>query len=173
MIRRVSLRYFFFSSGGNFLKSKFSSPPPFSLTGSLVGLYQGIPSTFMGTIVLPSSSKGIFSFLGLFLRFTLSFSRIQVAFYIMSVAELYRWRRFPFTNFHTLSATGVEFTTRRRIGWRRNRTFENNPIHFIGGIGYGYRAEQRLRIRMLRIREKFVRFSVFHQISKIHNADGI
>ena len=91
----------------------------------------------------------------------------------MPVSVVLELRFDRFTNFHTLTATGVELTTGRRVNGAGNIPAQNNTVHLHIGVGNGYGGEQRFRVRMHRILENILRRTVLHHTAQIHNPDII
>ncbi len=107
----IKLRVSFLSRGGC----------SWSLVWERFGVYHGIPSTFIGAITLPSSSKvSIFFFLFCFFiygihRIPHNFLVVKVAGYKMPLLRLYcAWRNLG-ADIHTLLASGMELAARWRI----------------------------------------------------------
>ena len=78
-----------------------------------------------------------------------------------------------YTDIPSVSASGMERTTRRRVGRTWHITFEDNLLELDIGVGYGYSGKECLRIGMSRAVEYSVHVCYLYDLTEIHHGHSI
>ncbi len=91
----------------------------------------------------------------------------------MPGAYLPQMRRAHGAPLRGILAARMEHTAGRQIDGGRQIPFQDDPLFFGMRRRIRHGGEQRVRIRMQRVAEQFLRFGLFHDMAQIHDAHSV